>query len=116
MRASRLRSNRHRRTLIDTSGRFVGGKRVDTAKHEATAAMPEASTATLDERGQVTLPEAVRDHLALHAGDEVEFVQNDSGFLVRKRPIQSPFAAWRGRWSHMAGVDPDEFLAEMRGR
>ena len=81
---------------------------MDTARHQA-------SIATLDERGQVTLPEAVRERLGLHAGDDVEFVQGAGGFVVRKRPAESPFAAWRGRWGHMKGADPDEFLAELRG-
>ncbi len=88
---------------------------MDTAKSEASAATHEANTARLNELGQVTLPEAVRERLAIHTGDEVEFVQDDGGYLVRKRPVESPFAAWRGRWGHMKGVDPDEFLAELRG-
>jgi len=89
---------------------------VDTAKREAAAGVHEASTATLDERGQVTLPEAVRERLGLRAGDEVEFVQDDGSFMVRKRPIDSPFAAWRGFLRHLEGTDVDELIAEMRGR
>lgn len=41
------------------------------------------SAAKLTSKGQITLPKSVRDRLRLSAGDRVEFVETDAGFLVR---------------------------------
>lgn len=40
------------------------------------------STATVTSKGQITLPKAVRDRLGVKAGDRVEFVETDRGFVV----------------------------------
>lgn len=42
------------------------------------------SSATLTSKGQITLPKSVRDRLGLATGDRVEFVQTESGFLMRQ--------------------------------
>jgi AbrB family looped-hinge helix DNA binding protein len=41
------------------------------------------SAATLTSKGQITLPKSVRDRLRLAAGDRVEFVETDAGFVLR---------------------------------
>lgn len=40
------------------------------------------ATATVTSKGQITLPKSVRDRLGLAAGDRVEFIESDQGFLV----------------------------------
>jgi antitoxin PrlF len=41
-------------------------------------------TATVTSKGQVTIPKAVREHLRIDAGDQVDFVVTDRGdVLVR---------------------------------
>ena len=46
----------------------------------------------IDSEGQVTLPQSVRDHLGLKAGDRVEFVVEDEGVVIRPAPSeQNPF-------------------------
>jgi AbrB family looped-hinge helix DNA binding protein len=46
----------------------------------------------IDGEGQVTLPQSVRDHLGLKAGDRVEFVVEDEGVVIRPAPSeQNPF-------------------------
>jgi antitoxin PrlF len=40
------------------------------------------TAATLTSKGQITLPKAVRQRLGVGAGDRVEFIEADGGFLV----------------------------------
>jgi antitoxin PrlF len=37
----------------------------------------------IDSEGQVALPQSVRDHLGLKAGDRVEFVVEGEGIVIR---------------------------------
>ena len=70
----------------------------------------------LTSKGQVTIPKAVREHLGLRPGDEIEFVEQDGSFRVEKRVPVSPFEKYRGYLRHLAGQDPDELVEQMRGR
>src|ERR1700736_4087668 len=40
------------------------------------------ASATLSSKGQVTLPKSVRDRLGVEAGDRLEFIESEQGFLV----------------------------------
>jgi AbrB family looped-hinge helix DNA binding protein len=40
------------------------------------------ASATLTSKGQITLPKSVRERLGLEAGDRIEFIESDQGFLV----------------------------------
>ena len=42
------------------------------------------SLSTLTSKGQITIPKDVRDMLQLHAGDKIEFVENDRHEIVLK--------------------------------
>ena len=70
----------------------------------------------LTSKGQVTIPKAVREHLGLRPGDEIEFVEQDGSFRVEKRVPVSPFEKYRGYLKHLTGRDPDELVEQMRGR
>ena len=70
----------------------------------------------LTSKGQVTIPKAVREHLGLRPGDEIEFVEQDGSFRVEKRLPVSPFEKYRGYLKHLTGRDPDELVEQMRGR
>lgn len=37
------------------------------------------ATATLLSRGRITIPQKIRSHLKLHAGDKLEFIIRDNG-------------------------------------
>jgi AbrB family looped-hinge helix DNA binding protein len=74
-------------------------------------------------KGQVTIPQAVREKAGLHPHSEVEFEVRDNGeVLIRAvaRPVSSvraAFARVRGRanatqFKHMG---TDEFMAFLRG-
>jgi antitoxin PrlF len=40
------------------------------------------ASATLTSKGQVTLPKSVRERLGIEAGDRLEFIESEQGFLV----------------------------------
>lgn len=40
------------------------------------------TAATVTSKGQITLPKSVRQRLGIEAGDRVEFVESEHGFLV----------------------------------
>jgi AbrB family looped-hinge helix DNA binding protein len=72
---------------------------------------------TVTTKGQVTIPKAIRDHLGLEPGSEVEFVIGKEGdYVLRradgKRP-PSKFAKLRG--SAGKGMSTDELMALLRG-
>ncbi len=65
---------------------------------------------TLTEKGQATIPKAIRDHLGLKPGDHVKFFRLPDGrvVLLPKRPV----AALRGMLkSHRGPVSVDEMNA-----
>jgi antitoxin PrlF len=40
------------------------------------------ASATLTSKGQVTLPKSVRERLGVEAGDRLEFIESEQGFLI----------------------------------
>ncbi|MBI2913150.1 MAG: AbrB/MazE/SpoVT family DNA-binding domain-containing protein [Chloroflexi bacterium] len=74
--------------------------------------MPKTKVTT---KGQVTIPKDVRQRLGLRPGDEIEFVEDRSGFRVQKRVTASPFKKYRGYLKGLTGRDPDELVDQMRG-
>jgi AbrB family looped-hinge helix DNA binding protein len=67
-------------------------------------------------KGQVTIPKDVRDSLGLRPGDEIEFVEDELGFHIRKLYDPSGLDAYTGYLKHLAGRDPDDVVEELRGR
>ena len=53
--------------------------------------------ATLNGKGQITLPVSVRNALGLSAGTQVAFLQVDGGFLMI--PVCSEASSLKGRFS-----------------
>ena len=76
---------------------------------------------TLTIKGQVTVPQAMRERFKLHPGTEVEFV--DEGGALRLRPRRrggraaSAFETWIGKAAGSARTKrtTDEILAATRG-
>jgi AbrB family looped-hinge helix DNA binding protein len=66
-------------------------------------------------KGQITIPKPVRDRLGIGPGDQIDFVEDERGFRLMKRVADSPFKKYRGYLKHLAGKNPDELVAEMRG-
>lgn len=72
---------------------------------------------TVTQNGQITLPKAVRDHLGLTPGSQVDFRQADDGsvILVRVDPasLTDRFEKLRGHTG--PGPNTDAVLALTRG-
>lgn len=69
----------------------------------------------LTDKGQVTIPKHVREGMGLRPGDEVEFVAEGGGFVLRKVLRINPFARYRGHLTGLAGQHPDELVRGLRG-
>ena len=70
-------------------------------------------------KGQVTIPKAMRDHMGVKHGQELEFLAQPNGhvsiFLARKAPKEgNPFEKYIG--TGVAGMTTDEILNETRGK
>ena len=67
-------------------------------------------------KGQVTIPKEVRQRLGLRLGVELEFIEEDGVFRLRKRLPPDALKKYRGHLENLVGQDPDELVREMRGQ
>jgi AbrB family looped-hinge helix DNA binding protein len=73
------------------------------------------ATAKVTSKGQITVPKGVRAKLGLAPGDELEFVEEEGQFVIRKRVRRSPFDRYLGYLARKRGQDPDDIVRELRG-
>lgn len=74
-------------------------------------------------KGQVTIPQAVREQAGLHPNNEVEFEVRPNGDVVLRRvqprvsPVRAAFQAARGSATatQFKGMGTDEFMRWLRG-
>ena len=71
--------------------------------------------ATVAERGQITLPKAVRDALGLSKGTVLK-VEIDNGKVVLRKHVDDALSRVRGRFKLPPGVTTDDVMRELRGR
>ena len=71
--------------------------------------------ATVAERGQITLPKAVRDALGLSKGTKLK-VELDGGRIVLRKDVDDAISRVRGRFKLPPGVTTDDIMRELRGR
>ena len=71
--------------------------------------------AILSEKGQVTIPKAIRDDLGLAAGAILDFTEDHGRIIVRKVMPQNPISAWRGRGKLPTGNSVNDYLNASRG-
>ncbi|MBN8502857.1 MAG: AbrB/MazE/SpoVT family DNA-binding domain-containing protein [Burkholderiales bacterium] len=71
--------------------------------------------ATVAERGQITLPKAVRDALGLTKGTVLK-VELESGRIVLRKSVDDALSRVRGRFKLPPGVTADDIMRELRGR
>jgi AbrB family looped-hinge helix DNA binding protein len=67
-------------------------------------------------KGQITIPQRLRESFGIAPGDEVEFLVEDGHIRLQKRQEGSPFARWRGYLCSLEDRDVDALIEEMRGR
>ena len=73
-------------------------------------------TAKITSKGQITLPKELRTRLGIGPGDEVEFVEENGVFWLKKKVRESPFSEYRGFLRELKGCDPDQLIQELRGQ
>jgi len=71
--------------------------------------------ATVAERGQITLPKAVRDALGLTKGTQLK-VELDGSTIILRKNVDDAISRLRGRFRLPAGVSTDDVMRELRGR
>ena len=71
--------------------------------------------ATVAERGQITLPKAVRDALGLTKGTTLR-VELDGPRIILRKNVDDAIARSRGRIKLPPGVTTDDIMHELRGR
>ncbi|MDB5524619.1 MAG: AbrB/SpoV protein [Rhizobium sp.] len=76
------------------------------------------------EKGQVTIPKEIRDHLDIKPGSEVDFIASDKGALLVKGDALSPEDRRRRieQWSKriegtldLGSMSTDEYMIWLRG-
>ena len=84
------------------------------------SATQTAAIMRVSERGQITIPKALRERFGLHHNVEVEFCPTDRGLLIRKKTsVEHPVDRVYGILGNSAlgkGVSVDEYIEEIRGR
>jgi antitoxin PrlF len=71
--------------------------------------------ATVAERGQITLPKAVRDALGLTKGTVLK-VELDGGRIVLRKDVSDALKRLRGAVKLPPGKTTDDVMRELRGR
>lgn len=76
---------------------------------------PVISVAKITSKGQITVPKVVREHFNFKPGDEVVFVEDETGTHVQRRFKVKNLTKWQGYFKDLKGRDSDEVLADWRG-
>ena len=66
-------------------------------------------------KGQVTIPQELREQLGLAPGDTVQFTSTPDGIRLEKATRGSVFARYRGSLPRLRGQDAVERIRDRRG-
>jgi AbrB family looped-hinge helix DNA binding protein len=74
------------------------------------------NSSTISSKGQVTVPQEIRNRVGLSAGDRVEFVEENGKILFRPlRSETNPFEKYRGVLKHFRSrKEINAWISEMR--
>jgi len=53
--------------------------------------------------------------MGIRPGDQIDFVESEQGYIMRKRLDPAVFERYRGYLTHLAGTDPDTLVDDLRG-
>jgi AbrB family looped-hinge helix DNA binding protein len=74
------------------------------------------------EKGQVTIPKEIRDHMGIQPGSEVEFIASREGAIVVKVPEAGGEHRRYRQWAKevegtldLGGMTTDEYIIWLRG-
>lgn len=72
---------------------------------------------TISEKGQITIPKALRDQLGLAPGVVLDFNEENGRLVAEKRTAPDPFLKWSGKGKLPATAKSvDDYLSQIRGR
>jgi antitoxin PrlF len=71
--------------------------------------------ATLSEKGQITIPKAIREILGLVPGSVLDFQATQGKITVSKVLAEDPIQSWRGKGKLPIGKSVSEYLEIQRG-
>jgi antitoxin PrlF len=69
----------------------------------------------VSEKGQVTIPKAIRDKLGLRPGTVLDFVAIEGRLIGVKKDQADGIGRWLGKGSLPGGLAVDEYLKRVRG-
>jgi antitoxin PrlF len=75
----------------------------------------ESMKAIVSEKGQVTIPKAVRSRLGIRPGTVLDFSAEEGRLVAVKEQQEDAISRWRGKGRLPGGMTVDEYLAEVRG-
>ena len=70
--------------------------------------------ATLSEKGQVTIPKALREAMGIVSGSVLSFREIEGKLVVTKVLAIDPLKKWRGKGSIPKGESVDRYLTRIR--
>ena len=69
----------------------------------------------VSEKGQVTIPKAIREKLGLRPGTVLEMEAVGGRLVGVKRAMDDPFSRWSGKGRLPGALAVDDYLREVRG-
>ena len=69
---------------------------------------------TVSEKGQITIPKALRESLGIRPGTVLEVTAVRGELIAQKRETEDPLLKWRGRGRLPRGETVDAYLARIR--
>jgi antitoxin PrlF len=71
-------------------------------------------TAKITSKGQITIPQEIRQALKLREGDTVTFTVHEGEATLKPNLPTDPFSTWAGAWREGEGKTREDILAEER--
>lgn len=70
---------------------------------------------TVSEKGQITIPKALRDKLGLRPGTVLDFDAIEGRLIGVKKEQDDPIGKWLGKGLLPGGLAADDYLRRVRG-